>query len=203
MPEPYQPDASHDDALLVRAVANDNTEAFKKLVHQHERLVCSIVFKMIDQKEDREDICQEVFIKVYDKLPRFRFQSRLSTWIGNIAFNHTVNFLKKKKLFLLEDLYGSKTDNEEENFTEISFEARDADMTPDELLLNKEKKELLGHRIESLPLIQKTILQLFHWEEMSLEEISTITALPVNTVKSHLFRARKTLKIEMVKQLNQ
>jgi RNA polymerase sigma factor (sigma-70 family) len=62
---------------------------------------------------------------------------------------------------------------------------------------------LFGQRIESLPLIQKTILQLFHREEMSLEEISTITALPVNTVKSHLFRARKTLKKEMVKQLNQ
>ncbi len=203
MPEFYQSDARHDDALLVRAVVGGNTEAFKKLVHQYERLVCSIVFKMIDQKEDREDICQEVFIKVYDKLPHFRFQSKLSTWIGNIAFYHTVNFLKKKKLVLLEDLYGSKTDSEEENFTEISFEARDADMMPDELLLTKEKKELLGQRIESLPLIQKTILQLFHREEMSLEEISTITALAVNTVKSHLFRARKTLKIEMVKQLNQ
>ena len=203
MPDFYQSDASHDDALLVRAVTGGNSEAFKKLVHKYERLVCSIVFKMIDQKEDREDICQEVFIKVYDKLRHFRFQSRLSTWIGNIAFNHTVNFLKKKKLVLLEDLYGSKADSEEENFTEISFEARDADMMPDELLLNKEKKELLGQRIESLPLIQKTILQLFHWEEMSLEEISTITALPVNTVKSHLFRARKTLKNEMVKQLNQ
>ena len=203
MPEFYQSDARHDDALLVRAVVGGNTEAFKKLVHQYERLVCSIVFKMIDQKEDREDICQEVFIKVYDKLPHFRFQSKLSTWIGNIAFNHTVNFLKKKKLVLLEDLYGSKADSEEENFTEISFEARDADMMPDELLLTKEKKELLGQRIERLPLIQKTILQLFHREEMSLEEISTITALAVNTVKSHLFRARKTLKIEMVKQLNQ
>ncbi len=203
MPDFYQSDASHDDALLVRAVTAGNTEAFKKLVHQYERLVCSIVFKMIGQKEDREDICQEVFIKVYDKLPHFRFQSKLSTWIGNIAFYHTVNFLKKKKLVLLEDLYGSKTDSEEENFTEISFEARDADMMPDELLLTKEKKELLGQRIESLPLIQKTILQLFHREEMSLEEISTITALAVNTVKSHLFRARKTLKIEMVKQLNQ
>jgi RNA polymerase sigma-70 factor (ECF subfamily) len=155
---------------------------------------------MIGQKEDREDICQEVFIKVYDKLPHFRFQSRLSTWIGNITFNHTVTFLKKKKLILLEDLNGSKTDSDEENFTEISFEAKDANMLPDEILLNKEKKELLGRRIESLPLIQKTILQLFHREEMSLEEISTITALPVNTVKSHLFRARKTLKNEMVKQ---
>ncbi len=203
MPEPYQPDASHDDALLVRAVASGNTEAFKKLVHQYERLVCSIVFKMIGQKEDREDICQEVFIKVYDKLPHFRFQSKLSTWIGNIAFNHTVNFLKKKKLVLLEDLNGSKTDSDEEYFTEIPFEAKDADMMPDELLFNKEKKELLGQRIESLPVIQKTILQLFHWEEMSLEEIAITTALPVNTVKSHLFRARKTLKNEMVKQLNQ
>ena len=203
MPEFYQSDARHDDALLVRAVVGGNTEAFKKLVHQYERLVCSIVFKIIDQKEDREDICQEVFIKVYDKLPHFRFQSKLSTWIGNIAFNHTVNFLKKKKLVLLEDLYGSKADSDEEYFTEIPFEAKDADMMPDELLFNKEKKELLGQRIESLPLIQKTILQLFHREEMSLEEISTITALPVNTVKSHLFRARKTLKNEMVKQLNQ
>ncbi len=203
MPESFQLTATHEDASLIRAVAGGNMEAFKKLVQQYERLVCSIVFKMIDQKEDREDICQEVFIKVYDKLPGFRSQSRLSTWIGNIAFNHTVNFLKKKKTVLLEDLYQPNPDLDENDFTESSIEIKDADKLPDEVLLHKEKKELLGNSIERLPLIQKTILQLFHREEFSLDEIASITALPVNTVKSHLFRARKTLKNEMVKQLNQ
>jgi RNA polymerase sigma-70 factor (ECF subfamily) len=100
-------------------------------------------------------------------------------------------------------LYQPNADTDENEFTESTFELKDADNLPDEMLLNKEKKQMLGNSIEGLPLLQKTILQLFHREEFSLDEVASITALPVNTVKSHLFRARKTLKNEMVKQLNQ
>ena len=70
--------------------------------------------------------------------------------------------------------------------------------SPDEQLLQKEKYELLRNAIEALPVFQKTILELFHQNELSLEEIAAITALPVNTIKSHLFRARKNLKATLV-----
>ena len=94
MPAPLN---TQDDARLVKAVIRGDTTAFKHLVNRYEKLVCSIVFKMVEGTEDREDICQEVFLKVYDKLPSFRFEAKLSTWIGNIAFNASINHLRKKK----------------------------------------------------------------------------------------------------------
>jgi RNA polymerase sigma-70 factor (ECF subfamily) len=194
--------ATHEDAALVKAVTRGNANAFKILVHKYEKLVCSIVFKMIEQKEDREDICQDVFLKVYDKLSTFRFQSKLSTWIGNIAFNTSVNFLKKKKAILWDDIYRADESDNENVLPENTHEVIDMSILPDEVLLNKEKMQLLNQNILGLPVLQQTILQLFHNEDLSLDEIATIATLPVNTVKSHLFRARNNLKNKLLKQLN-
>lgn len=193
MPDLNAIGTENEDALLVAAIVRKDLNAFRKLVVRYERLVISIVFKMISQKEDSEDICQDVFLKVYEKLPTFRFQSKLSTWIGNIAFNTCVNFLKKKKYILLEDM-GTEIndDNEFQNQMERSIE--DLSAAPDEKLLQKEQGSLLKKGIGHLSVIQKTVLQLFHQEQLSLLEISEITGLPVSTVKSHLFRARKYLK---------
>ena len=185
--------AESDDALLVAAVVKGDRGAFRRLIIKNEKLVISIVFKMIPQKEDSEDLCQDVFLKVYEKLPSFKFQSKLSTWIGTIAFNTCVNFLKKRKLIFLEDLRNpGQKDDAFENKTELNI--IDPASKPDEQLLDKEKEEVMLKCIERLPVIQKLVLNLFHQNELSLQEISEMTSLPVNTVKSHLFRARKQLK---------
>jgi RNA polymerase sigma-70 factor (ECF subfamily) len=194
--------AASDDALLVKRVTRGEMNAFKQLITQYEKLVCSIVFKMIDQKEDREDLCQEVFLKVYDRLSSFRFGSKLSTWIGAIAFNQCVNFLQKRKTVLLDDLYYTNEEDEDGVANERTIDIVDNSKPADELLLNKEKESLLIKSIEKLSPIHRLVLQLFHQHELSLEEIATITAMPVNTVKSHLFRARKIVKNEMTKLLN-
>jgi RNA polymerase sigma-70 factor (ECF subfamily) len=202
MPEPHLFHAQSEDAILVRAVLKGDTGAFRELIAVYERLVVTIVCKMIDGKEDREDICQEVFLRVYDKLSSFRFGSKLSTWIGTIAFNQSVNFLKRKRSVLHEDMYrANKETNEGEAETEVDI--ADNSTLPDEAVMDKEQAQLLARNIEALPLLQRTIILLFHQEELSLEEIAVITSLPVNTVKSHLFRARKTLKTKIGEQLNQ
>ena len=187
-----------DEALLVAAVIRREMGAFRKFIHQYERLVISIVFKMVNQKEDSEDICQDVFLKVYEKLPAFRFGSKLSTWIGSIAFNTCVNFIQKRKPFLLEDLRTPKND-EEDSQSETKIVIKDLSSAPDEQLITKEREALLLKSIDRLTVIQKTVLQLFHQNELSLQEISEITTLPVSTVKSHLFRARKQLKEKLDK----
>ncbi|MGB8194188.1 MAG: sigma-70 family RNA polymerase sigma factor [Chitinophagaceae bacterium] len=201
MPDPLPPDHDIEEAILVKHVLGGNRDAFRQLIRRYERLVCSIVFKMIDGKEDREDICQEVFINVYDKLSSFRFQSKLSTWIGNIAFNKAVNFLKKRKYQLLEDMYRPIGDDSETLKYEETAELTDALPLPDEKLFNKERIVLLHKAMNRLTPVQRTIVQLFHQQDCSLDDITSITGLPVNTVKSHLFRARKTLKSEVLKKL--
>jgi RNA polymerase sigma-70 factor (ECF subfamily) len=108
---------SINEPLLVKQVLSGNRKAFEGLVRQYEGLVLHIVTPLIGVNEDREDICQDIFTNVYEKLVTFQFKSKLSTWIGNIAYNTSINFLKKKKHILLNDLFPEKSDNESEGYS--------------------------------------------------------------------------------------
>jgi RNA polymerase sigma factor (sigma-70 family) len=191
-----------EEVLLIKRVLSGDMNAYKSIIVQHQKLVAGMVYKMVQQKEDREDLCQEIFLKIYEKLGTFRFQSKLSTWIANIAFNHCVNFLKKKKALFLNDLYIDKESEAESIAEDYIPELTSHEKPPDQQMANKELRFYLEKSMDCLTLIQKTMIQLFHQHEFSLEEIAIITTLPVNTVKSHLFRARAILKIEMLKYVN-
>ena len=86
------------DQLLVKKVLAGDTNAFKIIIEKTEGLVTQIIFKMIPASEDRKDIAQDVYLKAFQKLVTFRFQSKLSTWIGQITYNTCVNHLQKKKV---------------------------------------------------------------------------------------------------------
>lgn len=145
-----------------------------------------MVYRIVDNSEDREEICQDVFIKIYQKLPDFNFQSKLSTWIATIAYRHSINHLKKQKKRFTSSL---------DEHLSLGDESVLVDNKTPELLFNrKDTKEFLHHLIEKLPVQYKTVLTLFHLEEMSYPEIVEITGMPEGTVKNYLFRARKLLK---------
>ena len=146
---------------------------------------------MISNKEDREDIAQDIYLKTFKKLESFKFQSKLSTWIGQIAYNTCLNYLKMKKLTLLE--YNFFNEIQEEALGNFSNKIS-LDNETEKQLFKKELSELLILEIEKLPTIYKVLINLYHKEELSYIEISQITQLPVGTVKNYLFRARKNLK---------
>jgi RNA polymerase sigma-70 factor (ECF subfamily) len=184
---------SINEPLLVKQVLSGNRKAFEGLIRQYEGLVLHIVTPLIGVNEDREDICQDIFTNVYEKLVTFQFKSKLSTWIGNIAYNTSINFLKKKKHILLNDLFPEKSDNESEGYS-LEKIIEHTELNPEQFIIQKQEIYLLLEAVEQLPEIQKMVLLLFHKEELSIEQISQVTEIPVNTIKSHLFRARKSLK---------
>jgi RNA polymerase sigma factor (sigma-70 family) len=194
----YTPD---EEAALVRKILQGDTSAYQIIIEGYQRLVMSLVYKMVAQKEDREDLCQEIFLKAYEKLGTFRFQSKLSTWIANIAFNHCSNFLKKKKAVLLDDIDRSKNESDGDSWNANELDLAGTDKHPDQQMMQKELSIYILKSMERLSLIQKTVIQLFHQDEFSLDEIAVITSLPVNTVKSHLFRGRAIVKAEILKYL--
>jgi RNA polymerase sigma factor (sigma-70 family) len=100
--------------------------------------------------------------------------------------------LQKKKNVLLDDIF--KPNNENDPITYENFINKNESQNPERLLIRKEESMLLKAAVDRLPRIQKTLLLLFHQDELSLDEISTIVEMPLNTVKSHLFRARTSLK---------
>lgn len=178
----YKNEHGPPDITLVNRVLRGDIEAFADIVVYTEGLVAQIVFKMVNSPEDRKDIVQDVYLKAYEGLKDFRFRSKLSTWIGRIAYNTCINHLKKKK-----PLPGG--------FEDPKYEDRMISGIESEALFSKKELEtILATAIEKLSPVYKTLITLYHQEELSYIEITQITGLPEGTVKNYLFRARKQLK---------
>lgn len=184
-----------EEQLLVSKVCAGDRTAFTQLIHAYERLVMHIVSPLVENKHDRADVCQDTFVKVYQQLHSFQFRSKLATWIGHIAYNTAINFLRKRRSLLLDDIFRSDIGETEENeSTFVTGLITHSNPEPDAILMQKQSNQLLAQKIEQLPPLQKTVLRLFHTDDLSLEDIAAVLEMPVNTVKSHLFRARKNLK---------
>ncbi|MEP6948724.1 MAG: sigma-70 family RNA polymerase sigma factor [Ginsengibacter sp.] len=176
---------------LVEKVLNGNSNAFSTIMKNTEGLVAQIIFKMIPNSEDRRDIAQDVYFKTFQKLGSFKFQSKLSTWVGQIAYNTCLNYLEKKKLILL--------DNNNDSLEDEALEILNNKIDPfnnetEKLIFKKELSKILKTEIDNLSPLYKTLITLYHNEELSYLEIAQITELPEGTVKNYLFRARKTLR---------
>jgi RNA polymerase sigma factor (sigma-70 family) len=190
-----QKSATHlEDKLLVERILQGETPAFGILIKRTEGLVAQIVFKMVSNTEDRKDLAQDVYLKAFKNLGGFQFQAKISTWVGQIAYNTCLNYLEKKKLVLVENYHYE--DAASDDFTENNplrfFSPTDDWSEP--RLSKKETQAILTKEVDALPPLYRTLISLCHYEELSYEEMALITNLPVGTVKSYLFRARKTLK---------
>lgn len=182
--------ATVSDQQLVAQIVGGNTAAFRQLVHRTEGLVTQLVYKMIRQPADRPDLAQEVYLKVFKSLPGFKFQAKLSTWVGQIAYNTCLHYLEKKQLVLVDLSDDLPT---ETRWTPPALVAG-SDYDPETGLFDQDLTYILSAAIDQLPPLYRTLISLYHQQELSYEEIAQITALPDGTVKNYLFRARKLLK---------
>jgi RNA polymerase sigma factor (sigma-70 family) len=183
-----------EDKDLIGKVLGGDTHAFENIIKNTEGLVAQIIFKMVPNREDRKDLVQEIYLKAFHKLAGFKFHSKLSTWIGQIAYNACLSWLEKKKLLLPGNFWELSDGTEEalETASNKSSELHTSDA--ESIIFRKELSAILQIQMDKLPPIYKTLLILYHQEELSYEEIMQITSLPMGTVKSYLFRARRMLK---------
>ncbi len=178
-----------EDQDLVTAVLARTPGAFERLVARHQKLVWHMVYRMVQHPEDARELSQDVFFRVHERLHQYRFESTLSTWIGRVAFSVASRHLQRKKLPMVEpaddDEGGSPWEQVSDGF---DLEAACAD---------GELMQLLGAAIEKLPTLQRTLVTLYHLEEMSVADIASVTDLPEGTVKNYLFRARSRLRQQL------
>jgi RNA polymerase sigma factor (sigma-70 family) len=167
---------------IISRVLGGNLHAFRLLVREHERLVTAMVKRVLGNEDDAEDISQEVFINVYKNLSQFKFESKLSTWIARIAYTTALYHTRKVSGKALR-LDITKFENEDQHLE-----------NPENILVKKNASEYIQDQISKLPLPYRTVLTLYHLNELSYREIEEITGMPEGTVKSYLFRARKLLK---------
>ena len=192
------PPSTRTDQQLVAQVLGGNTAAFGQLVQRTEGLVTQLVFKLIRHPADRPDIAQEVYLKVFKNLAGFRFQAKLSTWVGQIAYNTCLHYLEKKQLVLLDPAEPAPDDPAEAGRRALPALVAGPASDPETALLDQDLAGILSTAIEQLPPLYRTLIALYHQQELSYEEIAQITSLPDGTVKNYLFRARKLLKQQLL-----
>ena len=167
------------DFILIKKACKGNNDAFKTLVMLYEKRVRILGCGFFRNSADTDDFVQDVFIKVYTNLKSFRFQSQFSTWLMSIAYNTALNTVNRRKEYLplIEG-------------TDIF----DTDYSPEENTVRKALAEAIREAIKELPYNFAVCLDLYFFYDFPYNEVAVITGLPVNTVKSHIFRAKKLLK---------
>jgi RNA polymerase sigma factor (sigma-70 family) len=177
-----------DEVIIIRVLKGDQS-AFALLVEKYQNYVFSLVLRFTDNREDAEEISQDVFVKAYRSLADFRGESKFSTWLFTIARTTCLSFLRKKKLDTLS------LDNER---TGLQIENRESGFHAD-IIEQKSRHALLNRAIGMLGIDDAQVLNLFYKGDQTLEEIGKIMRLEPNTVKVKLHRARQRLKDKMEK----
>ena len=176
------------DAELVAQAKKGGMQAFELLVNRYQQRVANVIAKFIKDRDEIQDVAQEVFIKVFRALPKFRGDSSFYTWIYRIAVNTSKNHLVSKS----RRIQNTQLEFEEaESFTN-NEDQRNLD-TPDAVYARGELEKTMAKAIDSLPEELKSAIVLREVDGLSYEEIAARMDCPIGTVRSRIFRARDAI----------
>ncbi len=173
------------DRLLCKAVLAGNTEAFSLIASKYQKRVYSLGMSFFKNHDDSEDFVQDIMLKTFSALPKFRGESSFSTWLMRIAYNSAINSVKRKREFV------SAFDD---------FEIKTNDLTPEERQIQNCVKNAIRRAVSGLPEKYRICIDLYFFYDMPYADIESVTGIPVNTIKSHIFRSKKILKTELEHQ---
>ena len=173
------------DRLLCKAVLAGNTEAFSLIAAKYQKRVYSLGMSFFKNHDDSEDFVQDIMLKTFSALPKFRGESSFSTWLMRIAYNSAINSVKRKREFV------SAFDD---------FEIKTNDLTPEERQIQNCVKNAIRRAVSGLPEKYRICIDLYFFYDMPYADIESVTGIPVNTIKSHIFRSKKILKTELEHQ---
>ncbi len=182
--------AVYDYSLVRNAVDKGDQKAYAELMQRYKDSVFYMLLKMVNNKDDAEDLTIEAFGKAFKRLSQYTPSYAFSTWLFKIASNNAIDYLRKKKLqnnFSIDNqMKGDDGDN-------YSFELKSDVLDPEEIVIKKQKVKLLREVVDKLKPRYKDLIQYRYFEELSYEEISVKMEIPIGTVKAQLFRAREFL----------
>lgn len=167
----------------------DKEQLIQELMNENGDAVLHLVFTYVKNRTIAEDLTQEIFIKCYEKLEQFNHQSSIKTWLYRIASNHCKDYLKSwhyRKLLLNEKIL---------NY--IPSKAKDVELE----IIAKSEEASLTNAVMELPIQYREVVILHYYEELHLSEISDITSVNINTLKTRLKRAREILKENMMEEV--
>lgn len=173
-----------DDRGMVEAVLAGQNELYRGLVEKYQGLVSATIARVVGRRPEVEDLSQETFWQAYRSLGRFRGESRFSTWLLRIAVNKSIDFLRRCR---------------EENrrltgYTQEVDRAQAVEEPPEGILLEKERRERLDYYLQRLAPHYRRVLRRHYLDGYSYREMAREEGVPVKTIESRLYRARKLLR---------
>lgn len=163
---------------LVRRILAGEQSAYHEMIQKYQRLVYHMVARVVSNEQDCEELCQDVFIRIFDRVSAFKFDSKLSTWVATIAYRQALNHVRK-----------TNRRQQEQDLDDVSYQIG----TEDRSFEQQDYSAFIQQLIMQMPEQYRIVLTLYHLEGFSYPEIVNITQMPEGTVKNYLFRAKKKL----------
>src|SRR6266849_678085 len=181
------------DVELVQTAVAGREASFEELVRRYQRPIAAYVYRMVGDYDAALDLTQEVFIRVYNSLARYRSEFKFSTWIYKIAHNAAIDHLRRHAV--REQALTGSIDGDRR---EISIESRR--LTPEQESERKERRSEIESVVQLLPAAYRELIALRHSHDLSYDEIAEVTGLPLGTVKNRLFRAREAMRDQLMQR---
>jgi RNA polymerase sigma-70 factor (ECF subfamily) len=175
-----------DGELIVSAISG-REDGFEELVRRYQRPITGYVYRMLSDYDAALDVTQEVFIKVYNSLERYSSDYKFSTWLYRIAHNAAIDYMRRNSM----NTQSLETETSEGSF---QLQIEDGRANPEQQREQTEWRNEIDAVIKCLPVAYRDLIVLRHSRDMSYDEISEITGLPLGTVKNRLFRAREMMR---------
>jgi RNA polymerase sigma-70 factor (ECF subfamily) len=180
--------AAADAELVLRALSG-REDGFEELVRRYQRPIVAYVYRMVGDYDSALDLTQEVFIRVYNSLGRYRAEFKFSTWIYRIAHNAAIDHLRRVGASRTEEMTV-----EGEGGTSFDKPLASKAPSPEQETERGERRAEIEEVVGQLPHAYRELIVLRHSHDLSYDEIAEVTGLPLGTVKNRIFRAREAMR---------
>jgi RNA polymerase sigma factor (sigma-70 family) len=179
----------YDYKLVKRALEEGDQKAYAELMGRYRDSVYYMLLKMVNNKDDAEDLTVEAFGKAFKRLSQYTPNFAFSTWLFRIATNNCIDFIRRKR----KNTFSLDRPIEDEEGGEMVVDIKSETLDPEEHIMKKQKVMMLHDLVDKLKPRYRTLIEMRYFQELSYEEIAAELDLPLGTVKAQLFRAREFL----------
>ncbi len=182
-----------EDQLLVKKILNGDKSSFEEFMHKYNKKIFNYIFYMVRNEEIAAELTQDLFIKLYTILHKYKSEYKFTTWMYKICYNMVIDYIRKNKNII--DSIERDFDERDNVFGSNAVDLEDACAH----LEKEELKRIIWSLTENIPKKFKELIVMRYSLEMKYEEISELLDLPIGTVKNRIFRAKSILKEELLK----
>jgi RNA polymerase sigma-70 factor (ECF subfamily) len=181
--------ALYDYKLVKRALEDVDQKAYAELMGRYRDSVYYMLLKMVNNKDDAEDLTVEAFGKAFKRLSQYTPNFAFSTWLFRIATNNCIDFIRRKR----KNTFSIDQPMEDDEGGEMVMDLRSDTLDPEQHIMKKQKIMMLRELVDKMKPRYRTLIEMRYFQELSYEEIADQLELPLGTVKAQLFRAREFL----------